>query len=256
MFGPGPGGGGWKGPYISNELWSDLNIYVMSQWTLNNNLNEADIFKDYCRKLELNTQDAETFREIALLSNRGVLLGHYSKLTWLNPTWIRDEFMGGIGLNKEGVPSKDSHGKLNRNFFDILEKRIVNEILEEKLEAVKIWKKIEKLSQNITSGDEKLRDYIKVSSTYGRIKYEIIQQAWLVMLKGIEGDQKGTHEIQIIKESIQNYDNLWVAFNQLKAENEQCASLYVPYGFNNDVPELHTDKGMDLAINYYRKLLE
>ena len=28
-------GGGWEGPYLKNELWPDLNAWVMAQWALN-----------------------------------------------------------------------------------------------------------------------------------------------------------------------------------------------------------------------------
>lgn len=250
-------GGGWKGPYISNELWCDLNAYVLSQWAQNMELTESEIFDNFCKLKGLSKNDAQAFRKLSLLSNKGVLLGRSSKITTINPWWIRDQFIGGLTEDTFNDHTSEAWGKTNKEFREIVENGIVNEILTEKDNAVKIWEEIEQLAFSITGGDEKFRDYVRVSSTYGRIKYDIIKQGWIVMLKGLEGDKLGKYEIQIIEKAADEYYNLWKEFKQLKANNEQCASLYLPYGFNNHYKELHTDEGMDKAVmKYINKLKE
>ncbi len=52
-----------------------------------------------------------------------------------------------------------------------------------------------------------------------------------------------------------NYDKLWIEFAALKNEDEQCALIYLPFGFNNHYDELHSDEGMDKAVRKYAKLI-
>ncbi|MBI9063891.1 MAG: hypothetical protein JEZ14_18050 [Marinilabiliaceae bacterium] len=249
-------GGGWKGPYISNELWCDLNAFVLSQWAQNRKLDEVEIFEKYTRLLGLSKKDAAAFRKIALLSNRGVFLGRSSKITKINPWWIRDHFMGGLTAPEFNDHTDEAWGKTNKEFFEIVDNGLVDEILTEKAQAVAFWNEIEQLAASITSGDEKFRDYLRVSCTYGRIKYDIIQQAWIVMLKGLEGEKSGKYEKEVIRKASQKYEQLWKEFKVLKKNNEQCASLYLPYGFNNHYKELHSDEGMDKAVRKYANQIE
>ena len=36
-------GGGWEGPFITNELWCDLNTYVVSQFVIDPKRSEEEI---------------------------------------------------------------------------------------------------------------------------------------------------------------------------------------------------------------------
>ena len=247
-------GGGWKGPYITNELWCDLNTYVISQWAQDTTRNESEIFTEYTHYLGLSAEDAKVFREIALLSNRGVFLGRTSHLAHINPWWIRDEFMGGI-TSTDFNDHQEAWGRLNEDFKNIVNQNLVDGILEEKQQAVNIWKKIENLSQTVTTGDEQFKDYLKVSSTYGRIKYEIIQQAWIVMLRGMEGEKNGVFNIESIMASKHKYDELWEEFKALKSNNIQCATLYKPYSFMLGNVDLHGEEGMQKSVNRYFSLI-
>ncbi len=246
-------GGGWKGPYITNELWCDLNAFVLSQWAQDTSKTESEIFDEYTVQLGLSTDDAAVFRKIALLSNRGVFLGRSSKLTHINPWWIRDQYMGGLTAPEFNDHTDEAWGKTNKEFFEIVENGLVDAVLEEKTEAVGIWKEIEQMAGKVSTGDEQFRDYLKVSCSYGRIKYEIIQQAWIVMLKGLQAEKTGENENEIIQSAFDKYNSLWKEFENLKLNNEQCASLYLPYGFNNHYQELHSDEGMDKAVRKYAK---
>ncbi|WP_223552213.1 hypothetical protein [Aestuariivivens sp. NBU2969] len=248
-------GGGWKGPYIKNELWCDLNAYVLSQWAKDMNIDEATIFKNYCQDLGLSSKDTKNFRQIAMLSNRGVFYGRSSKITKINPWWIRDQFMGGLTIPEFNNHNDEAWGKTNKEFNHIVENNLTDAILEEKAEAVKIWKEIEQLANHFDSGDEYFIDYLKVSCTYGRIKYEIIQQAWIIMLKGLQGDKTGNYDSGSIRDAFIQYERLWVEFRELKDNNTQCASLYLPFSFNNLYKELHSDEGMDKAVKKYVEII-
>lgn len=249
-------GGGWRGPYISNELWCDLNAYVISQWATDPQKDESEIFLSYCKLLELSDEDAKLFRELALLSNRGVLLGRSSKIADINPWWIRDQFMGGITEEAFNGQTDEAWGKLNKTFNAIIENEQTEAILEEKAEAVAIWRQIENLAQQISSGEEKTRDFIKTSSTYGRIKYEIIAQAWTIMLNGLEGDLTGSYDREKLAPAFLKYHNLWEEFKALAAGNGQVSTLYLPYSFSLDNDDLHTDEGMLKTVEHYEKLLQ
>jgi hypothetical protein len=242
-------GGGWKGPYISNELWCDLNAFVVSEWAQDTSLLETDIFNKYCQQLGLTEKDTKTFRELALLSNRGVFYGRTSKVANINTLWIRDQFMGGITAPEFNSHTKEAWGKLNKDFKVIVDKNLVDAVLEEKAMAVGIWNEIERLSKSITSGDDKFKDYLRVSSSYGRIKYEIIQQAWIIMLKAMESEKTRIYEKAAILDAKVKYDQLWNDFKYLKANNQQCATLYQPYSFDLNYETFHGEEGMDKAVN-------
>ncbi len=163
--------------------------------------------------------------------------------------------MGGLTAPEFNDQTDEAWGKTNKEFFEIVDKGLVDEILAEKAQAVVYWNEIEQLANSITTGDEIFKDYVSVSCTYGRIKYQIIQQAWIVMLKGLEGDKSGTYDKDAILTATKNYDKLWIEFTALKSENEQCASIYLPFGFNNHYDELHSDEGMDKAVRKYVELV-
>ncbi len=248
-------GGGWKGPYITNELWCELNYYVFTKWGLNPERNEEDIFNDYSYKvLKLNVDDAVRFRKIALLSESGVLHGRLSTvIAGFDPWWIRDQFMGGVD-----IPTSDGSGgnwgRLRQDFDKIIDAGLTQKAIEEKDTCIDIWCEIEALSKQINSGSEDFQDYIRVSSTYGRIKYDIIRQAWIVMLKGMEGERSGTYDKEAILSAKAKYDALWVEFTELKANNEQCATLYLPNSFTTKNERMYRDEGMDMAVNYYASM--
>ena len=81
-------GGGWGGPYLTNELWCDLNVYVLSKWAMNPNLPELGIFDDYSRTvLKLSTVDVPKFRRLCLLSADAVYRGIRSTRNDISPMW-------------------------------------------------------------------------------------------------------------------------------------------------------------------------
>jgi hypothetical protein len=207
-------GGGWKGPYIKNEFWTDLNTYVVANWARNPERSEEDVFNEFARK-KAGIKDPENlkrFRKLALLSDAGVLRGHTSLIHPVHPWWTRDY--------------KIDFWRLEKYFEEMIENGQVEDVLREKDECVTMWNEIEKLSRELEVPDEELAEYIRTSCTYGRIKYDMIRQGWIASLLGIAGDKAGKHEETRIADAIRKLDQLWEEWALLAKEHRSCATLY------------------------------
>jgi hypothetical protein len=212
-------GGGWQGPYITNEIWTDLNTYVMLHWGLDTKRSEEEIFYEFAdKKLGLTGWNADVFRQIAILSIEAVRKGQCNSFTSNDKWWARDEYFSVAG-NKNTVAS-------------ILEKNLQSKVLAEKAEASAMWMQIEALSKQLEMKDSVTLEAIGVSCTYGRIKYELVEQMWIMMIE----DAK-TPELQsksIISKSVARYDALWAEWRTLKESSKQCATLYTDMAFRNN----------------------
>ncbi len=239
-------GGGWQGPYIKNELWVDLNVFVISRWVSNPDRTEEDIFNEFMDMLGLKGRNRDMFREIALLSAEGVLRGHESLWTNVNVWWTRDWFLGGMN-------------QLRGTFDNIINAGLVEQVLREKAESVAIWKRIEDLAKQIQVDDTVLKHYIVTSCTYGRIKYEIIEKGWTVMLLGRLGDRNGgQYDVARMSAAISDYDKLWQEWQDLKADNSDCASIYKNYYGSyhvNNIPPVTAVPGMQDTVDHYRSII-
>ena len=99
--------------------------------------------------------------------------------------------------------------------------------LKEKEEAVRIWKEIELISQKLHFPSEELNHFIRISCSYGRIKYELFAVSWQIMLCGYVADttKKSFNRIEMDK-YITAFDDLWKEWNDLSLENDNCPSMY------------------------------
>ena len=117
-------GGGWEGPYIQNELWCELNDYVIAKFAENPKRSEEEIFDEFAmQRLGLKGDDVAKFREMNLFSAAAVLRGNLSYFGKVNLTWARDDFMAAPDLK----------------FFAT--NNLVEKVLAEKAESVADWKK-------------------------------------------------------------------------------------------------------------------
>lgn len=223
-------GGGWEGPYIKNELWCDLNAYVISEFAKNPARSEEEIFNEYAReKLKLSDGDVKKFRELNLLSEKAVLRGQLTTLgADINVWWARDHFLGAPDLS------------------DFIKKGLAEEALAEKAESVAMWKRIEALAWEIHFAEPKTQEFAEVSCTYGRIKYEIIQQAWTILLCGRSGDISGKFDRARLHAAFSRYDELWKEWRALKKGSNSCANIYLDVGFDHK-------PGLGAAVGRYRK---
>jgi alpha-L-fucosidase len=238
-------GGGWLGPYIKNEFWTELNAFVMAKWAQNTAIPEEMIFRDFARMKGIPEEDISKFRAICLLSEKAVLRGKYSKYGGgYNLTWTRDEFINGAGAVQGFIKKVSDEG-------------LVEKVLNEKLESVEIWKQMVELSKQIHAKDESLNELLHTTTEYGRIKYDIHAQSWIVMLLGYSGDKNGTYDKEKIRAAIARYDELWKEWKALEKNSPSCATIDQPNGFairgHLDIFG-NPETGIGATIDKYRKI--
>lgn len=212
-------GGGWQGPYITHEIWTDLNTYVVSHWAQNPACTEEELFRAFTDSLGLDDFNADLFRQIALLSVEGVRKGHCNSYTWNDVWWTRDEFFSAVA----NAPVVN----------DMLKNNLQDKVLAEKREAVAIWQQIEALSQQFCCTDADLQEAVRVSCTYGRIKYQLIEQMWRLMLEEGRYRLGQPMDMKTVAEVINRYDGLWQEWRALKLSSRWCATLYTDMAFRN-----------------------
>lgn len=211
-------GGGWQGPYITNEIWTDLNTYVVSHWAQNTSLKEEEIFTEFAKQKGFSGMNLDLFRQICMLTIEGVRKGQCNSFTKNQLWWSRDEFFS-VSDNQDVIKSISS-------------KNIADKVLAEKEESVAIWNQIEALSKELDIKDTDLQKAIQVSCTYGRIKYALINEMWKLMLLKYQ-IQEGESLKEFAKKIIQEYDALWAEWKALKQLNPSCATLYTEMSFRN-----------------------
>ena len=194
-------GGGWNGPYITNEMWCTLNARVMAQWALNPSQSEEAIFNRYASEcLNLKGKDIKRFRRLCLLSASAVVRGRNSTMGDMNPWWTRDQGIGWPGINKN--PKSQA-----RN-------------LRQKDESLAMWDEIVELAKTINWSDEATRTYAIASSQYGRRLYGIYHA--LVYL----ADAKSKGDTSAMKQWIKAYDKAWESYSELAKIYPNLFTLY------------------------------
>lgn len=198
-------GGGWGGPYLTNEFWVELNAYVVSQWSKNRDKSEYEILTDFAKLKGLKESDIPKFHELCMLSLDGVLMGQYSKYgnAWVN--WTRDN---------------SCFDSTQRAFIkDIVKRGEQKKYLKEKLKAVKIWKKIESLSKHMHFDDAETEAYVRNSCTYARLKYSFFAASWnlwaaqeVAAIDGVGTSAKVKGELTRLQKEADKAWNLWNHF--------------------------------------------
>lgn len=238
-----PRGGGWHGPYPADEFWIDMNVEVLARWAQGPSEREEDLFVDWVRHgLGLDYESARNLREIALLSARGTLLGHYSlSHQMINLPWTRDWYIGG------------ADAALRADFEAIIEKGLVDDVLSEKALAVYLWEMLPGPAHNFRSPDKKLRDFIDHSIQYGILLYTIIWRSWIVQLKGMQGDKTGEYDVDAIRIGIEAYDLAMDKYMALSGEANSTgtvSSLYTPFQYRYTDPD--PVLGANHSVNMWR----
>jgi hypothetical protein len=162
---------------------------------------------------------ADIFRQIALLSIEGVRKGQCNSFSINNKWWSRDEFFS----------VSDNKNVLNQ----ILKENLQGKVLAEKAEASAIWRQIEALSNELSVTDSVMQEAIKVSCTYGRIKYELIEQMWILMIEDAKATFSAKLNTGIVSHALERYDELWKEWRNLKQSSKECATLYTDLAFRN-----------------------
>ena len=126
----------------------------------------------------------------------------------MDPWWPRDDYLKTADLS------------------EFVKRNLVEDVLAEKAEAVRMWKRIEELARQIHFADKATQEYAEVSCAYGRIKYAVIEQAWTIQLYGAVGDASKRYDQRRLADAIAKYDRLWAQWRRLKEKNPCCATLY------------------------------
>ncbi|UMB61769.1 hypothetical protein MHL31_06085 [Lutibacter sp. A80] len=194
-------GGGWDGPYIKDEMWCDLNSWVIAQWGQNTDKGEEFIFNRYAtERLGLKGKDIAKFRKLCLLSAEAVVRGRNSTFRDMNPWWTRDQ-----GISWPMVVKGDLEQKRN---------------LAQKDESIAKWKEIVKLAKSIRWKNKETKNHVIGSSEYGLRLYKIYRT--LIYMDYAE-KQEDTKEVQ---KWIKAYDKAWKKYNKLPLKYSAIATLY------------------------------
>ncbi len=204
-------GGGWQGPYLKSTVWKDLNSYVISHWGQNTSKTEEELCYEYANKLGINGFNADIFRKIAILSVEAVRKGQCSDYTSNNLWWARDNFFS-ASYNNDALK-------------EIVKQNLMDRVLAEKSEAVAMWLQIEALSKQFDLKDKDMEEALQVSCTYGRIKYQLTEQMWYLMIQNELKNQSKPFDKHGIKLSIARYDTLWSEWREL-TKSPWCATIY------------------------------
>lgn len=199
-------GGGWKGPYLDDELWCDLNAYVITKWVQQPSRSEEEVFREFATDvLRLSADDATKFRRLALLSAETVIRGKRSTTNAIAPQWTRDEYIDRPPLPKraEALPA----------------------FLAEKDAAVDKWEEIVRLAREIRFADPATQEYAEVSSRYGLCLYRIYQAGFRLAALAEAGGRDD------VDRWIAAYDEAWGELRSLEREHACCATLYRDTGF-------------------------
>ena len=196
-------GGGWEGPYIKNELWPDLNAWVMAQWALNPRQSEEELFNCYAAgHLGLVGDEVGKFRRLCLLSAEAVIRGRQSLIERIDNWWTRDQYIA--------VPPLPKHLANLAPF------------LGEKDQAVARWREMVTLADSLHFPDAATGDYVKVSCRYGLHLYRVYDASFHLAALGVQGKPDE------LRKWIAEYDAAWADLRRLAKESEQCATLYRP----------------------------
>ena len=238
-------GGGWYGPYLQNELWCDLNAYVLSQWGHNPQRSEAEIFEEYSTAIGITPDTRPHFRRMCLLTPDAIIRGRGSLIHDVSVTWTRDHYLGG-------------EKQLQRAFRDIYERNIVDEALAEMKQSTAIWEEIDSLARLVKCADTATESYIRTSARYGLLLHRIMRDGFAIMLKGYIGDRTGNYDVAFIKAAIDSYDRAWSDYRRLKEENSDCATLYhdryVTFNAGGVRNKIEFADGMGAGVDKYRNM--
>ena len=219
-------GGGWGGPYIKNELWCELNAWVMANWAVDPAQSEEAVFNRYAsEELQLSPEDVLKFRKLCLLSAQAVIRGRNSTFRDMNPWWTRDQGIGWPRPNVNPDPVKQQ-----RN-------------LAQKDESIEMWKEIVQLAEQINWPDQRTRDHAISSSKYGLHLYEIFRS--LIYL----ADAEAKGDIKAMKHQIREYDTAWEKYTSLAEQYPQISTL-----FTKDYIR-HIHNPADVKVNKLREEL-
>ena len=242
-------GGGWRGPYISNELWCDVNTLSAAVWAQDTTQTEKEVLEKSLPMVGVEKESIPMFIDLLHKADRAVLIGQCTEIdlkkSGFNVWWTRDQYFS-------------NENSLSKYMNYIITNGKQQQMLDEKEEAVRLWKEIEDMSRRIKMTTPEQKSYLEVSSTYGRIKHELIAQMFTIFMYGKMGET-GELNKPAIKNAIERYDSLWDEWKELKANHPDCATLYEPNAFRITADKGvsgNPDNGIGSTVDKYRKMVK
>ena len=240
-------GGGWRGPYITNELWCDINTQAAATWARDTTLTERAALHKTLLSLGVEEISVDPFITLLHKTDEAVLKGQCTAIdineSHFNVWWTRDQYFS-------------DENALSGFMRYIIDNGKEHEMLAEKEHAVALWEEIENMASSIKMQNKDTELYLRTSATYGRIKHDLIRQIFTICLYGKKGKDCDTSEKQRLQAAISEYDALWKEWKRLKSEHPECATLYEPNAFKlTDMTGVSGDpeKGIGATVNKYRK---
>lgn len=240
-------GGGWYGPYIKNELWCDVNAYVIAQYANNTKRKEKELLEEYAiKKIGLNENQMEQFRKLCILSSQAILKGRYCQAydqqfdEAIMPTcnWMRDDRLGG-------------ESQLEPIFKYLYKNKCLDHAINEKKKAVESWTQVVEIAKKLhQESNNENTQFILSSSRYGQQLFAIISCAWEILAKSYIGERTGVHEKEEIIKALDQYDDLWKQYQEQHL-SDGFSTLYC--GNYMSFPGEKMIDGLKAAIDKCRK---
>ena len=194
-------GGGWEGPYLKNELWSDLNAWVMAQWALNPAATEESLFNRYAvERLQLPTNQVANFRQLALLSAQAVYRGKRSTGNYLNQWWNRDQY-----FRFPVIPSNAAQRQL---------------VLDDQDNAVAMWDQMVALADGLTPTNALAAETLRSSTRYGQNLFRMWRAVVNLSAITSAGDPAQ------IRNWLAVYDGCWTNYTALAQQYSNTIATY------------------------------
>jgi hypothetical protein len=194
-------GGGWEGPYLKNELWPDLNTWVMAQWALDPVASEETLFNRYAlERLFLPTNQVPNFRQLALLSAQAVYRGKRSTSNYLNQWWNRDQY-----FRFPFLPADSAQRQV---------------VLNQQNTAVTMWDQMVALADGLTPSDPLAAETLRSSTGYGANLFRM----WRAVVNLSHLTTNGPPDQ--IRDWLAVYDGCWTNHNALARQYSNTLATY------------------------------
>jgi hypothetical protein len=195
-------GGGWEGPYIKNELWCELNAWVMAQWALDPAATEVSLFDRFAtEKLGLPAAQLPVFREMAQLSAEAAWRAKRGTNNSLSAWWSRDQY-----YLYPTLPSNASSKA---------------QMLADQDAAVAKFERIAEIAGTLTPADPADRECMISSSLYGLH----LMRVWQAVKNMVANE--GVDPVKL-KSWLERHDEAWTGYLALDTlYPNSVASFYV-----------------------------
>lgn len=239
-------GGGWYGPYLKDELWCDLHVYVLSHWASDPEASEKELFLHYwTQEKGMDAESAALMRTLAKEATEGLLKGRYCEV-WDKllgeigvpaGLWMRDDILGGMVQLRHIFEYLDDH-------------HLTQKALDEKAAAVAHWIKARECSSSVTYPDEELRSAVVTSTEYGLRLFRLVEAAWRMMAEGLQVERKKGSKGKL-REYVSDVESFWAAYEEMR-EWPKSATLY--RGAYRTLPDEPPKPGLQDTFEMYKKI--